>query len=328
MSSQNRIELETETGTARSLKSNNIDDEIKDLAGTRLIFYTNTDVDRFLNSGLIWENFTVDEDQTRVHHPRPERRQRYQAIHYTVRLNPDRTKLPEYAKFAGLRCEIQIQSILNHAWAETSHDMLYKAPESIGFGAKAMRSIEKRILRVMDEYLLPAGYELQKAQHDFERLMQGKELFDRGAIQALENCKDNNERHEIISNFKQYLLPNYDDIEGIYPEVRSAVLKAHADAKQAELRSISTPFGDLPGKTADDVALLVVDILESLRYVDVDGTLRALADIYRDDPASSVRERVMKAVEELARYDLNVYRQVGLAVQIQVSTTISRPQQF
>ena len=30
--------------------------------------------------------------------------------------------------------------------------------------------------RIMDEYLLPAGYEFQKVQHDFQRLMQGKAL--------------------------------------------------------------------------------------------------------------------------------------------------------
>jgi ppGpp synthetase/RelA/SpoT-type nucleotidyltranferase len=231
------------------LEADDIENEIKDMAGARLIFYTNTDVDRFLNSGVIWENFAVEQDQTRVHHPRPENeRQRYQAIHYTVGLNPDRTKLPEYARYAGLRCEIQIQTILNHAWAETSHEILYKAPESKGFGGKAMEAIEQRMLRVMDEHLLPAGYELQKVQHDFERLMQGKELFDRGAIDALENCEDNNQRHEILSNFKGYLLPNYDDIAGIYPELRSALHKAYKDGNRTEPRPISTRLGICPAR--------------------------------------------------------------------------------
>ena len=46
-----------------------IEDEIKDLAGARLIFYTNTDVDAFLNSRLIPENFEVHWDETRIHHP-------------------------------------------------------------------------------------------------------------------------------------------------------------------------------------------------------------------------------------------------------------------
>jgi ppGpp synthetase/RelA/SpoT-type nucleotidyltranferase len=207
------------------IEPNDIEHEIKDLAGARRIFYTNTDVDRFLNSGLVWENFAVEEDQTRVHHPLPENDcQRYQAIHYTVRLNDDRTKLPEYARFAGMRCEIQIQTILNHAWAETSHDILYKGDTTKGFGSATREAIEKRLLRVMDEYLLPAGYELQKVQHDYERLMQGKELFDRGAIEALTKVTDNNEREELLSNLKEYLLPNYDDIRA---EALSLCVRGH-----------------------------------------------------------------------------------------------------
>ena len=171
------------------LESSSIEDEIKDLAGARLIFYTNTDVEQFLNSRLILENFEVHWDQTRIHHPTDENaNQRYQAIHYTVSLNEARTTLVEYAKFKGLRCEIQIQTILIHAWAETSHDITYKRSEGQGFGQRAMDSIEARLNKIMDQYLLPAGYEFQKVQHDFQRLMQGKELFDRDALAALDAC--------------------------------------------------------------------------------------------------------------------------------------------
>ena len=99
--------LKPRLGARGLLSSSSIEDEIKDLAGTRLIFYTNTDVDRFLNSRLIPENFEVDWDQTRIHHPTEENaKQRYQAIHYTVSLNEARTVLAEYAKFKGFRCEI------------------------------------------------------------------------------------------------------------------------------------------------------------------------------------------------------------------------------
>ena len=221
------------------LDSQSIESEIKDLAGARLIFYTNSDVDRFLNSRLIPNNFDVEWHETRTHHPLDENvQQRYQAVHYTVCLNEARTLLPEYAKFKGMRCEIQIQTILNHAWAETSHDILYKPPAAKGFGSNAMQSIEKRMVRIMDGYLLPAGYEFQKVQYDFQRLMQGKELFDRGAIETLEECTNNNDKHAILSRIKDYVLPNYDDIEGIYPELRRALIKTVDDAQNWK----SNPF--------------------------------------------------------------------------------------
>jgi hypothetical protein len=84
---------------------------------------------------------------------------------------------------------------------------------------KAISSIEARLNKIMDEYLLPDGYEFQKVQHDFQRLMQGKELFDRGMIEAQDACTDNNERHEILRSLHEYVLPNYDDIAANYPEL-------------------------------------------------------------------------------------------------------------
>jgi ppGpp synthetase/RelA/SpoT-type nucleotidyltranferase len=176
------------------LDSENIENERRDIAGVRLIFYTNTDVERFLDSRLIFDNFDIERDATRIHHPTAENEdRRYRAIHYTVRLKEDLAKLPEYSTFKGLRCEIQIHTILNHAWSETSHDIAYKNKPREGFGNKAMEEITNRLNRIMDKYLLPAGYEFQRVQHDYERLQQGNELFDRDILNALENTADNNE---------------------------------------------------------------------------------------------------------------------------------------
>jgi ppGpp synthetase/RelA/SpoT-type nucleotidyltranferase len=306
-----------------SLESSSIEDEIKDLAGVRLIFYTNTDVDRFLNSRLIPQNFEVHWDQARIHHPTEENaKQRYQAIHYTVSLNEARTALAEYAKFKGLRCEIQIQTILIHAWAETSHDITYKRFEGKGFGQRATASIEARLNKIMDEYLLPAGYEFQKVQHDFQRLMQGKQLFYRGTIEALDACANNNERHEILGSLREYVVPNYDDVAAIYSELRAALLRAVDVANVTETQPIETPFGNLDGHTAADVIRLVISIISDLRYVDVGAALRALNHIYQASDVADVRKDVDRSVEELARYDLDVWRQAGPAVQLALVSVI------
>src|SRR5260221_390503 len=201
------------------LDSDAIETQIKDLAGVRVIFYTDTDVDRFLASRLIPESFEVEWKETKIHHPNPENDgQPYQAIHYVVRLTPAILAQPEYSKFAGMRCEIQIQTMLGNIWAETSHNILYKAPELKGFGSDAFQAIEKRLLKIMRQYLIPAGHEFAKVQHDFERLMRGKALFDRGTLEALAQSHDNNERHHTLSTIEEYVVPNYDDIEAVYPE--------------------------------------------------------------------------------------------------------------
>jgi len=179
---------------------------------------------------------------------------------------------------------------LIHAWAETSHDITYKRFQGKGFGQRAMASIEARLNKIMDEYLLPAGYDFQKVQHDFQRLMQGKELFDRGTIEALDACADNNERHEILRSLREYVLPNYDDIAAIYPELRAALLRAVDNASVTETQPIETPFGNLAGHTAADVITLGVDIISDLRYVDVGRPLgRSVVFIKR--PTTQMSER-------------------------------------
>lgn len=282
-----RIRLEQ----AEKLDCQTIEQERRDLAGVRLIFYTNNDVDAFHQARVIWENFEMEPLAVKVHHPTLENQgTRYRGIHYTVRLKADRVGLPEYAKFAGLRCEVQIQTILNHAWSETTHDILYKPDQSPGFGARAMDRLEKRINDIMDKHLLPAGYEFQRVQHDYGRLMQGKSLFDRDAIKMLTNATDNNERFDLLTALKDDTLPNYDDIPAIYHDLYEPLIEVVRKVRQTAQVPISTTFGELPGHSADTVVRLIVEIFNFMRWVDVRATLSALMTIYREEPDPITRK--------------------------------------
>ncbi len=307
------------------LDSESIEKEIRDLAGARLIFYTNTDVDRFLSSRLIPDTFQIDRDATRVHHPTKENEERrYRAIHYTVSMSEDRSKLPEYAMFKGMRCEIQIQTILNHAWSETSHDIIYKDKPRAGFGTKAMEAIANRFNQIMDKYLLPAGYEFQRVQHDYERLQQGKELFDRDAIRSLQASTNNNQRYDLLTSLKEYVLPYYDDIPAIYGDLRGPLVEAAKASRGILVEPIKTTFGDLEGRTEAEVVNVIVDIFDTFRYADVERTFYALCEIYRDEPDGSVRKHILETVKRLARYNLDVWRQVGPGVQMALVSIIER----
>lgn len=289
----------------------------RDLAGARLIFYTNNDVDRFLASPLIRENFDIEEDSTRIHHPTPENKgARYRAIHYTVRLSEDRIRLPEYARFAGLRCEIQVQTILNHAWSETSHDILYKDKLGDGYGGKAMKGIARRFERIVDKYLIPAGFEIQKAQQEYERVLQGKELFDKDIANLLDNAHNNNERYQILSGLRDYAIPNYDDLPVAYEGLRGPLLRVVKSARETEPVQIETTYGNIEGFKPDAITKLVVEVIESLRYVDIIGTLQLLIDIYRDEPNDDIRQQIVNTVKKLSEYNIDAYKQVGPMLQM------------
>lgn len=302
---------------AQNLDTQTLELDRRDLAGARLIFYTNNDVERFLASPLIRDNFEIEEDSTRIHHPTPENQgKQYRAVHYTVRLGEDRIRLPEYARFAGLRCEIQVQTILNHAWSETSHDILYKDELGDGYGGTAMKGIARRFERIMDKYLIPAGFEMQKAQQEYERVLQGKELYDKDIATLLGNAQNNNERYEILSGLKDYAIPNYDDLPAAYQGLKGPLLRAVKAARATEPIPIETTYGKLEGFKADAVTKLVVEIVGSLRYADVTGTLQLLIDIYRDEPNDNIRQQILNVVKNLSEYNIDAYNHLGPMLQM------------
>jgi ppGpp synthetase/RelA/SpoT-type nucleotidyltranferase len=97
--------------------------QITDKAGVRVITYFLSALDAF--DSIIREQFDVVEKLTKSSGA-PDRFG-YQSVHYLVRLRLERTAWPEYRRFAGLVAEIQVRTILQHAWAEIEHDMQYKA---------------------------------------------------------------------------------------------------------------------------------------------------------------------------------------------------------
>jgi len=96
--------------------------DITDIAGLRIITYFGDDVDKIAQ--MIEEEFDVDRENTIDKRLLldPDRFG-YLSLHYVISLEKGRAKLIEYAKFQGLKAEIQIRSILQHAWAEIEHDL-------------------------------------------------------------------------------------------------------------------------------------------------------------------------------------------------------------
>lgn len=103
--------------------------EITDLAGVRIItFFPRIihDVDSIINS-----EFEVLEKSDKSEILREEERFGYQSIHYLVKMKPNRIGLTEYCQYDQLVAEIQVRTILQHAWAEIEHDIQYKSVEII-----------------------------------------------------------------------------------------------------------------------------------------------------------------------------------------------------
>jgi putative GTP pyrophosphokinase len=103
--------------------------EITDLAGVRVITFFPSTVEQI--DALIQHEFQVLEQVDHTASAEQEERLGYLSVHYLVRLGDNRSNLSEYKKFAGLTAEIQVRTVLQHAWAEIEHDIRYKSTSAI-----------------------------------------------------------------------------------------------------------------------------------------------------------------------------------------------------
>lgn len=99
--------------------------QITDFAGIRIIAYVEDDLKPICE--VIRNVFTVDEENSGdKSEDLGTDKVGYKSIHFIATIKPDRLNLPEYKKFKNLRFEIQVRTILQHAWAEIEHDRNYK----------------------------------------------------------------------------------------------------------------------------------------------------------------------------------------------------------
>jgi ppGpp synthetase/RelA/SpoT-type nucleotidyltranferase len=291
-----------------------IESEIKDLAGCRVIFYTNTDVSRLLSSGLVHETFEVVD--YKFHHPKRDAgSELYTSNHFVVKLNADRLAQPGFGQFAGMRCEIQVQTILNHAWSEMAHDTVYKAPELDALGTRALDEIKARMRRIAQEYLVPAGYEFQKVAADYDRLIKGKALADEKPLDAIVAAPDNNERFEALVRFKDQVLPLYDHPAESYPVIVDRLIAAAQAARTTTPIAIETPYGNYAGKTFEQVLTPIGEILSYYRYMDSATTFAAVLTL--DDLAvePDAAKGVTKLGEVLTKFNFHLTDH-GVGVQV------------
>lgn len=156
--------------------------EITDLAGVRVIaFFPKTlhDIDRVIST-----EFDVLERIDKADLLKKEERLGYQSVHYLVKLKPSRANLSEYSRFKGLTAEIQVRTILQHAWAEIEHDIQYKSVETIP------SSIRRRFMTLAG-LLEIADREFQAIQDEDEQLRQeARRAVQQGELARVEITPD------------------------------------------------------------------------------------------------------------------------------------------
>lgn len=92
--------------------------DITDQVAVRVITYYEDEVDRVAE--IIAREFVIDPRSVDKRETEPEKFG-YYALNYVCKYSTGRVSHVEYKKFADVYCEIQITSILRHAWSEIEH---------------------------------------------------------------------------------------------------------------------------------------------------------------------------------------------------------------
>lgn len=126
--------------------------EITDVIGLRVITYLDASVERV--GELLSREFLVDTaNSLDKDADLGVDRVGYRSKHFVLRLDRDRSSLPEYSAFRGVAFEVQVRSLLQHAWAEVEHDRRFKYPGELPHEIRRRYSLIAGQLELADREL-------------------------------------------------------------------------------------------------------------------------------------------------------------------------------
>jgi putative GTP pyrophosphokinase len=123
--------------------------ELTDLTGIRIITFFGSQVEQVCQ--VVREVFRIDERNSMDRNQLlGQDRIGYRSIHFVCHLGDNRNALPEYSAFADLRFELQVRTVLQHAWAELAHDRSYKFSGALPPALQRKLNLYSGMLEVVD----------------------------------------------------------------------------------------------------------------------------------------------------------------------------------
>jgi putative GTP pyrophosphokinase len=178
--------------------------DITDICGLRIITYFDDDVKEVC--AILEREFQIDDANSsdKAESLDPDRFG-YLSVHYVVSNGAGRSNLTEYKKFEGIKAEIQVRSILQHAWAEIEHDLGYKSKNGVP------RAVRRRFSRL-------AGL-LELADQEFRTI---RDELDSYSNQVLESIESDSSEVDLNAVSLKALITNNEDLK----RIDSAIAKA------------------------------------------------------------------------------------------------------
>jgi putative GTP pyrophosphokinase len=175
-------------------------EEMVDIVGIRIIGYVKSDT--VIICGVIRDNFYIIEQKDKSEESG------YKSTHFVAKLTEHHTKSPLYSQFKHLKIELQVCSILEHAWAELEHNIVYK---NVGILQR-----ESTIQQTFKEL----SRDLDSIDDQFERISRQLGNYSEDMIKKI--ISEESGRPINPFSLRRYLTIKFGDTPEIKAEFRSA----------------------------------------------------------------------------------------------------------
>lgn len=146
-------------------------EDVEDFCGIRIICYYQSDVEKL--GKIIEDEFDVLEKETKAELLGVDQFG-YRSDHYIVKIKENWIQAPNYRGLQNYKCEIQVRTILMHAWAEISHKLSYKKKSDVPTHLTRKLSHLSSKLEESDEQFEELRNEKRKYKSDIIKITKNK----------------------------------------------------------------------------------------------------------------------------------------------------------
>lgn len=163
----------------------NIKSEIKDLIGIRVICSYEDEISKISN--IISENFTILKNENKSEERIRENTFGYKGLHLDIKLSKDRESLDEYTKIKDFQVELQIRTVIQHAWSSLDHKIIYKKEEH----PELLRSVARlaALFEIADSEFIRLRKETEnlelKSEEKINKLQENELIEDKEIIDSI-----------------------------------------------------------------------------------------------------------------------------------------------
>lgn len=170
-------------------------DECEDLCGVRIICYYQSDEDKITE--IISNEFEVLQSQDKEELLEADQFG-YRSKHFVVKIKNEWLIAPNYRGLENLKAEIQVRTVLMHAWAEIEHKLAYKKKEHIH------EKFKRKLSRI--------SAKLEEADEQFEELKNEVANYKEVVVEVIKSESKDIEDIELNLDSLQAFL------DSIFPE--------------------------------------------------------------------------------------------------------------